>query len=182
MSQNILLHSCCAPCAIWPQNSLKSKGFGVTGFFYNPNIHPKEEYERRKAAVEKFSQIGNLKMIYPEYDPQEYYQAIGNQKEKKQRCFACWSLRLGKTALFAKENGFTHFTTTLLVSPYQNQNRLRRIGEDISADSGVSFYYEDFRPGYTISHEQAKVHGLYCQRYCGCKFSLAEREIKKRKP
>ena len=181
MSSKILIHTCCAPCLIWPQNLLKEKGFQVAGFFYNPNIHPQEEYQRRRDAVEKLSQINGAEMIYPGYDPNEYYQAIGNQKEGEERCFICWSLRLQRTALNALERGFSHFTTTLLVSPHQDQDSLKKIGQDISAETGVPFYWEDFRSGYRLAHQQAKAEGIYCQKYCGCEFSLTEKNDRKHK-
>lgn len=181
MSSKILIHTCCAPCLIWPQKILKEKGFGVTGFFYNPNIHPQEEYQRRRDAVEKLNQISGAEMIYPGYDPNEYYQAIGNQKEGKERCLICWSLRLRKTATFALERGFSQFTTTLLVSPHQDQDSLKKIGQDVSAETKIPFYWEDFRCGYRMAHEQARAQGIYCQKYCGCEFSLSARSKRKHK-
>ena len=87
----------------------------------------------------------------------------------------CWELRLKKTALFAKDNGYSFFSSTLLVSPYQDQDALKKIGEKIAVESGVAFYYEDFRPGFRKAHEDAKAQGFYCQKYCGCIYSEIER-------
>jgi predicted adenine nucleotide alpha hydrolase (AANH) superfamily ATPase len=154
---------------------LRENGFTVTGFFYNPNIHPFYEYKNRLEAVVDFSQRKNFKVIYPEYLPKEYFQAINFKEEKPERCSLCWTLRLRKTARFARENGFTHFSTTLLVSPYQEQELLKKIGKDIAKEEGIEFYYEDFRPGFRKAHEEARAQGIYCQKYCGCVYSEIER-------
>lgn len=170
----LLLHTCCAPCGIYPLERLREKEFTVTGFFYNPNIHPFSEYKNRLEAVADFSQRNNFEVIYPEYSPKEYFEVINFKEEKPERCSLCWALRLRKTARFARENGFTHFSTTLLVSPYQEQELLKKIGDDVR-EEGIEFYYEDFRPGFRKAHEKARAQGIYCQKYCGCIYSEIER-------
>jgi len=167
----LLLHTCCAPCLIYPLERLKEKGFEVTGFFYNPNIHPVGEHQNRKQAVEDFSKGASVDVVYSEYQPSEFFQAVNLKEAKPQRCSICWSLRLQKTAQAAKEKGFDSFSTTLLVSPYQDQESLKKIGNDISKEAGVSFYYEDFRTGFKKAHDLAKTQGIYCQKYCGCIYS-----------
>ena len=171
----LLLHTCCAPCLIYPLERLRKQGFSVTGFFYNPNIHPFSEYKNRKQAVEDFSKTDDIEIIYPEYKPAEYFQAVNMREEKPERCLLCWSIRLRKTAKNAKEKGFDSFTTTLLVSPYQDQEQLKKIGSDIAKEEGVDFYYEDFRPGFRKAHDLAKTKGIYCQKYCGCIYSEVQR-------
>jgi len=171
----ILLHTCCAPCMIYPAEKLKKDGLEVIGFFYNPNIHPLEEYRKRRGAVEDFAGENKIEIIFPEYVESEFFNAVGENKDRPQRCSACWALRLKKTAHMAKEKGFNFFTTTLLVSPYQNQELLKKIGRDIAQVEGIEFYYEDFRPGFRMAHTQAKEQGIYCQNYCGCMFSEIER-------
>jgi predicted adenine nucleotide alpha hydrolase (AANH) superfamily ATPase len=168
----LLLHTCCAPCLIYPLESLKEKGFKVSGFFYNPNIHPFSEYKNRKKAVEDF--FKDIQVIYPQYRPEEFFQAINKKENPPERCSLCWRLRLKEAAKTAKEKGFEFFSTTLLVSPYQDQELLKKIGSDISQELGVEFYYEDFRPGFKAAHAQAKQQGIYCQRYCGCIYSELE--------
>lgn len=175
----LLLHTCCAPCLIYPLERLKENGFEVSGLFYNPNIHPFSEYKNRKQAVEDYSQAVGLKMFYPDYQPQEFFRVINTMEEKPQRCPICWYQRLKTTAKFAKENGFTYFSSTLLVSPYQDIGSLKRIGCDIANDEKLEFYYEDFRPGFRESHNKAKAQGIYCQNYCGCIYSEIERFKKK---
>jgi len=168
----ILLHTCCAPCLIYPLERLNEKWFEVTGFFYNPNIHPFNEYQKRRQAIENFIKAAKAEVTYPEYNPAEFFQAV-NLKETNGRCSICWSLRLGVTARYAKDNGFSHFSTTLLVSPYQDQEQLKKIGNEIGAKEGIEFYYEDFRPGFRKAHDIARSQNIYCQKYCGCIYSMS---------
>lgn len=171
----ILLHACCAPCLLYPLERLRKENFSVQGFFYNPNIHPFEEYERRREAVAAVSRTENLEVIYPGYAPDEFSQAIGAQETSPERCAFCWRLRLKETARRAKADGCDYFTTTLLVSPYQDQELLKKLGNEVSREEGAEFYYEDFRPGFRQAHNLAHQQGIYCQKYCGCSFSLEER-------
>lgn len=150
----------------------------MRGYFYNPNVHPFAEYKNRKQAVADFSHQHNLEVIYPEYNPAEYVQAVNLKEDKPQRCSVCWSLRLAKTAEAAKEMGCNYFSSTLLVSPYQDQEALQRIGSGIAKETGTEFYYEDFRPGFRKAHNEARVQGLYLQKYCGCIYSEIERFAK----
>ena len=170
---NLLLHICCAPCMIYPLEVLRLKGFSVTGYFYNPNIHPVTEFNNRKKAI---SSLGaGIEVIYPEYSPKEYFRAVNLKEESSIRCPVCWRLRLQRTARVAKEKGYKYFTTTLLVSPYQNQEVLKKIGSDIACEEGVEFVYGDFRTGFRKAHDEAKNKGIYCQKYCGCIYSEIER-------
>lgn len=175
MNKRLLLHTCCAPCLIYPLKELQQKGFEVAGFFYNPNIHPFSEYKNRKQAVFDFSKGINIEVIYPEYSPSEFFRAVNEREANPGRCAICWELRLKKTALTAKDMGFSHFSTTLLVSPYQDQELLRGIGEHIEEQDNINFYYQDFRPGFKEAHDLAKEQGIYCQKYCGCLYSEIER-------
>ena len=169
----ILLHTCCAPCLIYPAQKLRKEGASVTGFFYNPNIFPAEEYQRRKEAlVELGSGNGAAEVIYPEYDPAEFRKAIKENTKEPGRCAACFKLRLERTAQFAKENGFDSFSTTLLVSPYQDQDIIKKTGEEISRQLNIAFHFENFRSGFARAHKEAKTKGIYCQKYCGCSYSI----------
>ncbi|MDD2679947.1 MAG: epoxyqueuosine reductase QueH [Candidatus Omnitrophica bacterium] len=169
----LLLHTCCAPCLAYPLEVLRNEGFKVTGFFYNPNIHPLAEYLRRKEALAVLNP--GIEIIYPEYSPREFFRAVNAKEETPLRCSVCWEERLKKTSQVAKTGGFKYFTTTLLVSPYQNQELLQQIGRAVSAEEGVEFYYADFRPGFRKAHDEAKAKGVYCQKYCGCIYSEIER-------
>lgn len=171
----LLLHTCCAPCLMYPLERLRENGFRVTGFFYNPNIHPLAEYLRREEAVESFSKAADLEVICPQYAPSEYFREVNLKEKNPGRCSICWTFRLKATARTAKKEGFGAFSTTLLVSPYQDQELLKKIGCAVSEVEGVEFYYEDFRPGFKKAHQEARKKGLYCQNYCGCIYSEMEK-------
>ena len=174
----LLLHTCCAPCMIYPLRRLQEMGMETSGFFYNPNIHPLAEYNNRKAAVEQYGKTAGIEVVFPAYEPRDFFHAVNMNERSPQRCLACWSMRLGACAGEAKQRKFDGFTTTLLVSPYQDQEALKKIGEACAQKHGVSFYYEDFRPGFKEAHDTAKKAGIYCQKYCGCLYSEIERYSK----
>ena len=168
---NILLHICCGPCLIYPLSRLKNQGFKISGFYYNPNLYPESEYYRRVAGLKVLAQEFSLQVEYPKHQAADFYQAIDNSGPISQRCLSCWSLRLRKTALEAKQNGFKAFSTTLLVSPYQNHSLLKQLGDQISQELGIDFHYEDFRPGFRQAQLEAQRLGIYRQKYCGCQYS-----------
>ena len=169
----LLLHTCCAPCAIYPVKIAKEEGFEVTGFFYNPNIHPLSEYVRRIKEAKKYFQREKLKLISAKRNVADFFANIKENVPK--RCFACWDMRLGKTVEVAKREGFDAFTTTLLASPYQDHAAVKEICERLFKKNGIKFYYRDFRMGFKEAHRYARKRGMYCQNYCGCVFSLVER-------
>ncbi|MDD5355671.1 MAG: epoxyqueuosine reductase QueH [Candidatus Omnitrophica bacterium] len=178
--KSLLLHICCAPCAIYPFENLTKAGFKVEGFFYNPNIQPVSEYLKRKKSAEDLENILNIKVHYGEYEEARYADCIKSTQDKPLRCRNCFKLRLEQTRRFAAENKFDLFTTTLLVSPYQDQGMIKEIGDDISKESAAQFFFSDFRPGFRQVHNKAKELNFYCQNYCGCLFSLEEREKEKK--
>jgi epoxyqueuosine reductase len=168
---DILLHICCGPCLIYPFNRLKKQGFKISGFYYNPNLYPLSEYNRRREALQGLNKEYLLEIGYPEHKESDFSQAISAQENSGERCRICWSLRLGKTARQAKQDGFTAFSTTLLVSPYQNHELLKQLGYQIGSQTGIDFYYEDFRSGFQQAQREAKQRGIYRQKYCGCRYS-----------
>ena len=171
---DILLHICCGPCLIYPFNRLKDQGFKISGFYYNPNLYPLSEYSRRREALEILSKEFLLDVKYPEHKEADFICALDTQESLPQRCSSCWSLRLRKTAGQAKQDGFAAFSTTLLVSPYQNHQLLKQLGHQIGQETGIDFYYEDFRPGFKQAQLEAKHRGIYRQKYCGCRYSKIE--------
>ena len=180
MNKKILVHSCCGPCSTYVYKSLHEEGFNITGFFYNPNIHGVKEYKKRQRSMKKFAKIIKKRVIFPEYDIKNYFEAILDyerghhraiERDKKRRCSVCFSMRLKKTAEIAKKKKQDYFTTTLLVSPYQDQSLLWQIGSEIGSEVGIDFYFRDFRKGYLASRHLAKVNHLYQQNYCGCVYS-----------
>ena len=171
---DILLHICCGPCLIYPFSRLKDQGFKISGFYYNPNIYPVSEYYRRVEGLKVLSREFFLPVEYPAYQECDFLEAINTSQPKSQRCVNCWSLRLQKTASQAKQNGFRAFSTTLLVSPYQDHGLLKQLGTQIGRKTGIDFYYEDFRPGFKQAQLEAKQKGIYRQKYCGCRYSEIE--------
>ncbi len=174
----VLLHICCAPCAIEVIRELKDTGFDkITGLSYNPNIHPLDEFKRREDCLKGYipQEHPEIKVYYIDYNPRDYFNSIAGEIEAPQRCFSCWKLRLERTARFARENNISAFTSTLLVSPYQSQEKLKEIGVDAALKYGVEFIYRNFRKFYSQGNKKSKELGLYRQNYCGCLFSELER-------
>ena len=172
----ILVHICCAPCFTYPHKRLVEEGHDITGFFYNPNIHPYQEYKNRKVALEQYVEMKPAKVIYKDdYDIENY---LRGALDAKDRCMSCYMLRLSETAKTAALLGFEAFTTTLLISPYQKHELLAEVGKKFADENGIEFYYEDFREGYQESREIARGFELYMQKYCGCIFSEKERYIR----
>ena len=178
----LLLHVCCAPCSSHCL-SVVVPFFDVTVFYYNPNISPFDEYQRRANEEIRF-----LKEAYPfvhfvegEYDNQNFVSmAKGLEKldEGGERCKKCYKMRLEKTAEYARKNGYDYFTTTLTVSPYKHSPTLNQIGEEVAKDYGVKYLVSDFKKqnGYKHSIELSQQYNLYRQDYCGCQFSKNARE------
>lgn len=181
----ILLHSCCAPCSSYVISYL-SDYFKITIFYYNPNISPKEEYDKRKK--EQIRLLQEIDTKYPvtimdcDYDNDLYEEAIHGlemEPERGKRCDVCFQLRLEETAKKASLEKFDYFGTTLTVSPYKNAVLINQIGKNLEEKYGVSFLISDFKKkdGYKKSIELSKKYHLYRQDYCGCKYSKREREM-----
>jgi len=177
----ILLHVCCGPCTLYPLRVLRERGIEVTGFFFNPNIHPFREFERRVEALETVSEMYNFRVIWSRegYGLRKYLAAIGSNMEPADRCPACYELRLEETARKAAELSMPAFSTTLLYSRYQRHGLIREMGQEIARKHGLEFFYEDFREGWIQGIEEAVAIGIYRQPYCGCIFSEAERYSKR---
>jgi predicted adenine nucleotide alpha hydrolase (AANH) superfamily ATPase len=176
----ILLHICCAPCAIYPIKKLTTDGHEVTGLWYNPNIHPYTEYKNRLNSLRLSEQLYGWKVEYlDEYELEKFLQAVSDNPEFRVRCRQCYRMRLQRTAQFARSNSFEAFTTTLSVSPHQDHALIKEEGELAADKFGFTFLYQDFTPGYREAHEEAKKRGLYMQKYCGCIYSERDRYDKK---
>jgi epoxyqueuosine reductase len=176
----VLLHICCANCAIYPLQQLRGRGDAVAGYFFNPNIHPYQEYQKRLESLKRYSEIEGLEVICrDEYLLEEFLKNVSHRVD--QRCGYCYTVRLEAAAREAKEKGFDQFSTTLLQSAHQNHALIRETGERIGREIGIPFYYEDFRPGWRKGLEVSKAMGLYRQQYCGCIYSEKERYLPTRK-
>lgn len=170
----ILCHICCGPCATIPLQDLQNGGHELSGLYYNPNIHPYTEYQRRYEGAAALTAHLSLSMLAPRpYDPTPYLQAIAFRESN--RCMFCYRLRLEEAARIARKGKFEAFTSTLLVSPYQKHEVIRQMGEECAERYGVSFYYKDWRPFYADTIKISKELGLYRQPYCGCLYSEWER-------
>lgn len=163
----ILVHMCCAPCFMYPLEKLEQDGHKIVGYFYNPNIYPVLEFEKRKESVKFIKEKKKIDIIIS-----EEHKCF---EQKEDRCQFCYQVRLEEVGRLAKIEKFDYFTTTLLVSPYQKHKLLVEIGYKISQDIGIKFYYEDFRQKFYESKKIAKDLGLYLQKYCGCIYSKKEK-------
>ena len=173
----LLLHTCCAPCSIHCVDSLRAEGIEPAAFWYNPNIHPYQEYRSRRDALADYAaSISQALILHGEYGPRPFVRAVAENMEG--RCGFCYACRLEETARYAAEHGFAAFSTTLLVSPYQNHDAIAGAAERLAAQYGVAFLYRDFRPGFRQGQAKARELGLYMQKYCGCVFSEEERYAK----
>ena len=177
---NTLLHICCAPCANQCIEVLKSEKIDVTGFWYNPNIHPFTEYRARRNCLREYAQEIGLPLIEKnDYALRPFVREVA--ADIVNRCIKCYEMRLFETAKAAKDNGFDSFTSSLFISPYQNHELMKEVAERAAAEYGVEFLYRDFREVFKAGQAFAREHEFYMQKYCGCVFSEEERYLKKNK-
>lgn len=175
----VLLHICCANCAIYPVKSLRERGVELTGYFFNHNIHPYQEYCRRLATVYKYAELVTLPIISNDhYGLDEFLAQVAS--EPAQRCTYCYHSRLEATARYAAGHGFDAFSSSLLYSRYQKHDLIRANGETLGRRFGIDFLYEDFRAGWQAGIVASKAMGLYRQQYCGCIYSERDRYQERR--
>ncbi|MCL2129839.1 MAG: epoxyqueuosine reductase QueH [Treponema sp.] len=184
----LLLHTCCAPCSVECIEALLEENFEFSLFWYNPNIHPYTEYRSRRDSLKLLAEERALPLFEENEYGLRYFinetfcpvpKGIGQSSEAL-RCALCYRMRLEKTAALAKEKTFAAFSTTLLISPYQNHELIKHTGEELAAQYGVEFLYRDFRQRFRRSREEARKAGYYMQKYCGCIFSEEERYLGKK--
>ena len=167
----LLMHTCCAPCSVYCIDRLRKEGIEPTVYWYNPNIHPYKEYEARRDCLKEYTKSINAEAIFEEeYGLREFCKnVIGDLNN---RCTNyCYKVRLEKTVIYAKQNGYDTFTTTLFVSPYQKHEEIKKICEELAQKYDINFLYIDFRVGFREGQAKARELGLYMQKYCGCIFS-----------
>ena len=170
----VVLHICCGVCAAGAAERLTSEGHEVLGLFYNPNIHPLEEYDRRLEVAYKVAKELNFPLAVPPYIPEEWFEAtssLENEPEGGRRCEVCFRLRLEKTRLYLEDCGWDAFTTTLTISPRKSADVINRVGQEIGGDR---FLVRDFKKkaGFQQATELVKKWALYRQNYCGCLYSM----------
>jgi len=185
--KKLLLHACCAPCSSYVIEYL-SNFFDITILYYNPNIDTESEFNHRldelKRFVSLFKTKNTVEVVSLGYNPDEYLEEIKGlegEKEGGSRCLKCYRLRLKRSCLYAKENNFDYFTTTLTISPLKNSKLLNQIGNELESEYGIKYLYSDFkkREGYKRSIVLSHEYNLYRQDYCGCKFSKNRLKIGK---
>ncbi len=174
-----LMHACCAPCSIRCVESLRAEAIEPVLFWHNPNIHPFTEYQSRKEALIQFAKEKNLQLILKDtYGLRYFIEQVYPDFDK--RCGYCYHMRMEEAAKYALEHGFDSFTTTLLISPYQNHDLIIQTAQALAEEYHISFLYRDFRPLFREGQKAAKEMGLYMQKYCGCIFSEEERYQKQK--
>lgn len=182
----VLLHTCCADCALKFIESIKEdKSIAeLVLYYYNPNIHPRSEYQSRLKAMKQIAEENKIKLVIPDWRPREYFESINSSKslpsgdpktsdkgdfKRTNRCIKCWNLRLGKTAEYAKENGYDLFASTLVTSQYQDNKKIEEIAQKLAKKYNVNFYVPK------VICIELKTSGFYKQFFCGCSYSLVER-------
>ncbi len=183
--KKLLLHICCAPCSVYVVEKLREE-YDVTGFFYNPNIHPVEEYNFRVEELNKISERLGWKTVIADYEIEEWFQLVKgheNDPERGRRCNICFDMRLDKVFKYAKLKEFDIVTSTLSISPYKNTVQINSSGEKMSKKYGVEFLPENFKKkdGFNIGKKMSMDLGIVHQDYCGCIYSKRDRDNKLKK-
>ena len=177
MSEKILLHACCAVCAGYPLQLLSSQNFTPVVYFYNPNIHPKEEYDRRLQELVSYCGKKDYELIIEEDDTNvwfEYVKGLENEPERGKRCVKCFELRLNQTVQKAIQLGINKFSTTLMISPHKIRKDIVEVGQNVAQKYNLKFVDTDFRKqnGFLKTMAIAKEENFYRQKYCGCVYSF----------
>jgi len=170
----ILIHACCGICSGYPISLLQDMGYQVVVYFYNPNIQPAEEYQKRLEGQKIICENFNCELIEGEYNPNDFYNAavgLENEPEKGKRCDKCFELRLNNTAKKAKELNIENFTTSIVISPHKNFQKITEIGKRIADEAGLNYVDIDFKKqnGFLKTNQISKNLNIYRQNYCGCK-------------
>ena len=174
-NKKIFLHICCAPCSIEVIDALIKDGYEIYGYFYNPNIHPFDEYKRRRDSVIKYLEKLGFEYEIADYDVHEYFDAIGEYRVGKERCKRCYDLRMENSAKRASELGYQEFSTTLLFNPHKDFKFIAEVGKKNAELQNLSFIFPKLAHDYWGNKKKAKDLNLYFQKYCGCVFSTTEK-------
>lgn len=170
-TKGLLVHACCGPCATYPTEELLEQGVKPLLYYYNPNIHPQKEWQRRYLSLRQLAKLRELLLIYDESYREAEWLAKGPGPE---RCLFCYQERLEHTAEKARDLGLKYFTTSLLISPYQNREAIVAAGEAAAEKYGRLFWAADWREHFRQGQNEARDLGLYRQKYCGCIYSLRD--------
>ena len=195
-SQSLLLHSCCAPCTIIPLELLRQGGYRPVAFFYNPNIQPRSEYQKRLETLQGYAQTVALELLLVQGACELWWQRVGkfggpfpliagspnyelNQRLRRHRCSACSGLRQERLAQAARARGFAEISTSLLLSPYQEIAKIQSLLQSLAAHAGLLVHASDWREYYPEARQRSAALGLYSQNYCGCGYSREEAKIER---
>ena len=171
---SVLMHTCCAACAVSCIDPLRAEGIEPVAFWYNPNIHPWKEYEARRDCLLAYAPTIEMQVIVDEdYGLRTFVEHVASDIDH--RCTYCYQHRLEETARYAAEHGYESFTSTLLASLYQDHDGIKAAAEKYARQYGVEFLYRDFRPNFRAGNQRARELGFYMQKYCGCVFSEQDR-------
>jgi epoxyqueuosine reductase len=172
----VLLHACCGPCLLEPYDALSAE-HDVDVVYANPNIHPIQEYRRRRDTLVSYAVVRGIEVFEAPYDPPAWMRAVaGLEQEPGARCCECFRVRLGQAADVAVERRYEALATTLTVSPYQDADAIRDAGREVSAQRGLTYLDTDFRDRYADATRRSRALGMYRQDYCGCMLSDMEAE------
>ncbi len=174
----VFLHACCGPCMTSFDKYFKERNIPYSVYFYNPNIHPYKEFVKRMKTLDEYAESIGIEVIHDMSFQQYKWEHEYAELTANERCKNCYEQRINKTAEAAKQNGFTHFTSTLLISPYQNHEMINEIGISAGRRNDVAFYYKDFREYFRGGQNIAREKGLYRQKYCGCIYSYNESKFR----
>jgi len=175
LGKRLALHVCCGPCFIEPYEALVKQAVEVVAVYFNPNIRPAEEYERRRDTMLAYARDLEVSAVELPYDPAAWLETAGRHaRDQRERCRACYRLRLAEVARWASGNGFDAMTTTLTVSPYQDAEAIAEEGAAAAAAVGIEFVRRDFTDRYTEATRRSRELGMYRQNYCGCVMSDLE--------
>lgn len=175
MKPKLLLHACCAPCSIYVLDKL-AKDYNLSIFFYDPNIHPRMEYIKRRDELKKYAQKIGVNFQEGEYDSDNWLvktRGLENEPERGKRCEACFDIRLSKAAQKAKDENYDLWTTVMSISPHKDADQINMVGSRLADFYGIKFLTADFKKdnGFKIAAEMSKNEGFYRQDYCGCIYS-----------
>lgn len=171
----LLLHACCAPCSLEPVRLLREEGFEPTICWTNPNIQPRDEWQRRLVELRRWCADGSIELIEAGEDRERWEVGVAPLgADRPRRCRACYALRLAEACRVAQEHGFEYVGTTLAVSPYQLFETCNDVLERLAAARGLTPVIRDFRPYYPEATRRSREFGMYRQNYCGCRFSAVE--------
>lgn len=179
----IILHACCAICSAYPVSYLTDAGYSVSVYFYNPNIYPDSEYQKRLEAERTLCKHYGVELIEGEYEREKFFacaKGFENEPEKGKRCIECFKLRLDKTAQLCKEKGIKNFTTSIVISPHKNFALLSSLGKEIAQEYGLNYLDINFKKqdGFLKTNQISRNLNLYRQSYCGCEFALRQMPVK----